>query len=56
VREDGDSSARSAGIDWTLADITRARTVLGWRPVRSLVDTAEAIWAETRPVVREAAR
>lgn len=46
IREEGAAVARSAAVDWMLADIGRASRVLGWRPGYDLDDTAKAIWAE----------
>lgn len=45
VTETGSASARSAGVDWQAADITRARTVLGWRPSYALRSSVEELWA-----------
>jgi NDP-hexose 4-ketoreductase len=56
VREEYGGSARSAGVDWMLADIGRARNALDWQPVWRLADTVDAIWAEMRPAVRGSAR
>jgi nucleoside-diphosphate-sugar epimerase len=51
IREEGAGSARSSGVDWMLADIGRARDVLGWRPTRDLADTVAAIWSEAGSTV-----
>jgi nucleoside-diphosphate-sugar epimerase len=45
VREEGAASARSATVDWMLADIGRAGEGLGWRPTYDLADSVKAIWA-----------
>jgi nucleoside-diphosphate-sugar epimerase len=46
IREQGSAVARSAAVDWMLADTSRAAEVLGWRPAYDLGDSAKAIWAE----------
>ncbi|MCL7456345.1 NAD(P)-dependent oxidoreductase [Micromonospora sp. MSM11] len=38
-------AARAAGAGWQLADIRRARAVLGWSPRRSLSTTVRDVWA-----------
>ncbi|MEU7865068.1 hypothetical protein AB0B91_66135, partial [Nonomuraea sp. NPDC049141] len=38
-------TARAAGAGWQLADIRRARAVLGWSPRRSLSTTVRDVWA-----------
>ncbi|MFC0031680.1 NAD-dependent epimerase/dehydratase family protein [Micromonospora chaiyaphumensis] len=38
-------AARAAGASWQLADIRRARAVLGWSPRRSLSRTVRDVWA-----------
>ncbi|MEV0272596.1 NAD(P)-dependent oxidoreductase [Hamadaea sp. NPDC050747] len=45
VKETGASSARSAEVSWMCADITRARSILGWRPAYDLDDSIKALWA-----------
>jgi nucleoside-diphosphate-sugar epimerase len=50
VVEEGTASARSAAVDWMLADPSRAAQVLGWRPVYDLAESAKAIWAEAAGV------
>jgi nucleoside-diphosphate-sugar epimerase len=44
VHEDAPGSARSAGLGWQQADISRAATDLGWRPRRDLADSARDLW------------
>ncbi|GIJ72106.1 NAD-dependent epimerase/dehydratase family protein [Virgisporangium ochraceum] len=56
VREEYVGSTRSAGVDWMLADIERARDTIGWQPVWRLADTVETIWAEQRPVAQGSRR
>jgi nucleoside-diphosphate-sugar epimerase len=46
IREEGGMSARSATVDWMLADIGRAADALGWRPTYELADSVKAIWAD----------
>jgi len=46
IREEGGRSARSATVDWMLADIGRAAEALGWRPTYELADSVKAIWAD----------
>jgi nucleoside-diphosphate-sugar epimerase len=48
IHEDAAGSARSATVDWALADCTRAGAVLGWRPRYDLADSVKAIWAGAR--------
>jgi nucleoside-diphosphate-sugar epimerase len=45
IREEGEGSARSATVDWALAECTRAATALGWRPRYDVADSVKAIWA-----------
>jgi nucleoside-diphosphate-sugar epimerase len=47
IREEGEPSARSATVDWALADCTRATSVLDWRPVHDLSDSVKAVWTGT---------
>jgi nucleoside-diphosphate-sugar epimerase len=44
IHEQGEASARSATVDWALADCTRAAEVLDWRPRHDLADSVKAIW------------
>jgi nucleoside-diphosphate-sugar epimerase len=44
VREDAPGSARSAGLDWQQADISRAAADLGWRPRRQLAESVRDLW------------
>ncbi len=44
VREDASGSARTAGLDWQQADITRAAEDLGWRPSRDLAAAVRDLW------------
>ncbi|WP_300612511.1 NAD(P)-dependent oxidoreductase [Trebonia sp.] len=44
VREDAPGSARTAGLDWQQADITRAAEDLGWRPRRDLAAAVRDLW------------
>jgi len=50
MREEGAASARSAAVDWMLADITRAGELLGWRPTHDLGESMQAIWMSDRAV------
>jgi NDP-hexose 4-ketoreductase len=45
VREGDPAPARSAAVDWMLADVSRARTGLEWVPVHELADSVKAAWA-----------
>lgn len=45
IHEKGAGSARSASVDWMLADIGRAARVLGWRPLYDLSDSVQSVWA-----------
>jgi NDP-hexose 4-ketoreductase len=45
VHEDAAGSARTAGLSWQQADISRAEADLGWRPRRDLAATALDLWA-----------
>lgn len=47
IHEDGAGSTRSATVDWSLADCSRAAAVLGWHPRHDLADSVKAIWAGT---------
>jgi nucleoside-diphosphate-sugar epimerase len=44
VHEDAPGSARSAGLGWQQADISRAAADLGWRPRRDLADSVRDLW------------
>jgi NDP-hexose 4-ketoreductase len=44
VREDGNGSARSAGVSWQQADLTLITDVLQWRPRRDLADAVAELW------------
>ena len=44
IHEDAPGSARSAGMAWQQADITRARRDLGWRPRRGLTASLTDLW------------
>lgn len=45
IFEGAGGSARSSGVDWQCADITRARTHLDWAPVHELPETVASIVA-----------
>ncbi|MEU7872135.1 NAD(P)-dependent oxidoreductase [Dactylosporangium sp. NPDC049140] len=45
IMEQGAGPARSAGVDWIRADITRAEAVLGWVPTHTLAESVKQIWA-----------
>jgi NDP-hexose 4-ketoreductase len=45
VHEDAPGSARSAGLGWQQADISRADRDLGWRPGRDLAESVLDLWA-----------
>lgn len=55
VIESGGGAARSAGIDWTQADVGRIRAEFGWTATRTLDDALADILADTTgaPVPRE---
>jgi NDP-hexose 4-ketoreductase len=44
VHEDAPGSARSGGLGWQQADISRAAADLGWRPRRDLADSVRDLW------------
>jgi NDP-hexose 4-ketoreductase len=44
VHEDAAGSARTAGLSWQQADITRAEADLDWRPRRDLAETVRDLW------------
>jgi nucleoside-diphosphate-sugar epimerase len=44
IREEEAAPARSAAVDWMLADISRAGDMLGWKPRYELVDSVNAAW------------
>jgi NDP-hexose 4-ketoreductase len=44
VHEDAPGSARSAGLPWMQADITRARRDLRWQPCRDLKASVSDLW------------
>jgi NDP-hexose 4-ketoreductase len=44
VHEDAPGSARSAGLGWQQADISRAGRDLGWRPRRDLAESVLDLW------------
>jgi hypothetical protein len=44
VHEDAPGSARSGGLGWQQADISRAVADLGWRPRRDLADSVRDLW------------
>jgi nucleoside-diphosphate-sugar epimerase len=48
VREDAPGSARSAGLMWQQADITRATADLGWQPRYDLAASMIDLWEATR--------
>jgi nucleoside-diphosphate-sugar epimerase len=53
VREDAPGSARSAGLPWQQACITRALQDLDWRPGRDLTTSLTDLWEASRgPAVR----
>ncbi|GLK99341.1 NAD-dependent epimerase/dehydratase family protein [Dactylosporangium matsuzakiense] len=45
ILERGSGPARSAGVDWVCADITRAEAVLGWVPTHTLAESVKQIWS-----------
>jgi NDP-hexose 4-ketoreductase len=45
IREGAPAPARSATVDWMLADVSRAHLVLHWVPVHDLEDSVKAAWA-----------
>jgi nucleoside-diphosphate-sugar epimerase len=47
VHEDAPGSARSAGLAWQQADISRAGADLGWRPRRDLTESVRDLWGGT---------
>ncbi|MGK5682787.1 NAD-dependent epimerase/dehydratase family protein [Actinoplanes sp. URMC 104] len=47
IREQGAGPQRSAAVTWIQADITRARTDLGWAPAHDLGSSIKSIWAES---------
>ena len=47
VHEDAPGSARSAGLAWQQADISRADADLGWRPRRDLAESVRDLWGGT---------
>lgn len=49
IREGRAAPARSAGVNWIQADLTRITQELGWKPVYSLRDSAEYLWSEVAP-------
>jgi nucleoside-diphosphate-sugar epimerase len=53
VHEDAPGSARSAGLPWQQARITRALQDLDWRPCRDLATSLSDLWEASRgPAVR----
>ena len=48
IHEDAAGSARSAGLMWQQADITRARADLAWQPQRDLATSLTDLWEATR--------
>jgi NDP-hexose 4-ketoreductase len=48
VHEDAPGSARSAGLLWQQADITRALADLGWQPRRDLTTSLGDLWEAMR--------
>jgi nucleoside-diphosphate-sugar epimerase len=40
----GDGSGRSAAVPWQAADVSAARTALGWRPRRTLAESVADLW------------
>lgn len=50
IRETNPPPARSAGVTWIQADISRIYNELGWKPALSLKDSVEAIWQQVAPV------
>jgi nucleoside-diphosphate-sugar epimerase len=44
IREQEAAPARSASVDWMLADISRAGRLLGWKPRYELADSINAAW------------
>ncbi|WP_309052742.1 NAD-dependent epimerase/dehydratase [Streptomyces sp.] len=50
--DEGDGgSDRSARVSWQCSSVTAAREALGWRPARSLGDSAAALWAARAPAL-----
>jgi nucleoside-diphosphate-sugar epimerase len=54
VEEDQPAAPRSAGVDWMMADIRRARDDLGWLPAYRLEDSLAAVWRDVAPDIRTA--
>lgn len=50
IREANPAPARSAGVNWIQADISRIAQELGWKPVYSARDSVESLWNEPAPV------
>jgi nucleoside-diphosphate-sugar epimerase len=46
IREERPDSSRSSGVDWMLADISRARSHLRWQPAYELTDSIKTIWEQ----------
>lgn len=47
VREAEPAPARSAAVDWMLADISRAAATLKWAPTHELAESVGAVWVGT---------
>ncbi|MBO3750458.1 NAD(P)-dependent oxidoreductase [Streptosporangiaceae bacterium NEAU-GS5] len=46
IHENARASTRSAEVPWSVADISRARDALGWRPRHTLADSLKGVVAE----------
>jgi nucleoside-diphosphate-sugar epimerase len=46
IREERPDSSRSSGVDWMLADISRARSQLRWQPAYELADSIKTVWEQ----------
>ncbi|MET9515686.1 NAD(P)-dependent oxidoreductase [Streptomyces sp. NPDC002994] len=52
LEESGAGSERSAAVSWQCADISAARSALGWRPDHSLADSLRDLWESSAVAVR----
>jgi nucleoside-diphosphate-sugar epimerase len=46
LHEEGIGTARSAGVDWTLANVNLAGHALGWHPRVTLHQSLRSVWAD----------
>ncbi|WP_434587796.1 NAD-dependent epimerase/dehydratase family protein [Streptomyces sp. A5-4] len=56
IEETSQGSARSSAVSWQCADITAARSALGWQPRRTLAQSLTDLWQSLPPVAVPAAR